>query len=170
MRAAGDRARLESECRPGPTCRRAPCSRVRDLRVEFDTDDGVVTAVDDLSFDVQENEVLAVVGESGSGKSVTALSVMGLLPRAARVTGEVLFRGEPLLGLDDRDLSKLRGRRDRDGVPRCADRLEPRVLPDEGRRRFVSSRWSSSCSLSRLPGKNPLWLLRSTRMAMGWLG
>jgi oligopeptide/dipeptide ABC transporter ATP-binding protein len=84
---------------------------VRDLRVEFDTDDGVVTAVDGLSFDIRENEVLAVVGESGSGKSVTAMAVMGLLPRTARVTGEVLFRGTPVLGLDDRELSKIRGRR-----------------------------------------------------------
>jgi oligopeptide/dipeptide ABC transporter ATP-binding protein len=84
---------------------------VRDLHVEFGTDDGVVTAVDDLSFDVRENEVLAVVGESGSGKSVTSLAIMGLLPRTAHVTGEVLFRGESVLGLDDRELSKIRGRR-----------------------------------------------------------
>ena len=83
---------------------------VRNLHVEFGTDVGVVTAVDDLSFDVRENEVLAIVGESGSGKSVTALSVMGLLPRTARVSGDVMFRGQPMLGLDDRELSKLRGR------------------------------------------------------------
>jgi oligopeptide/dipeptide ABC transporter ATP-binding protein len=82
---------------------------VRDLQVQFDTDDGVVSAVDGISFDVMENEVLAVVGESGSGKSVTSLAVMGLLPRTARITGEVYFRGRPILGLDDRALSKLRG-------------------------------------------------------------
>jgi oligopeptide/dipeptide ABC transporter ATP-binding protein len=84
---------------------------VRDLRVEFDTDDGVVTAVDGLSFDIRENEVLAVVGESGSGKSVTAMAIMGLLPRTARVTGDVWFRGEPILGLGDRELCQIRGRR-----------------------------------------------------------
>jgi oligopeptide/dipeptide ABC transporter ATP-binding protein len=84
---------------------------VRDLRVEFATENGVVTAVDDLSFDVRENEVLAVVGESGSGKSVTAMAIMGLLPRTAKVSGEVLFKGDPVLGLGDRDLCKIRGRR-----------------------------------------------------------
>jgi oligopeptide/dipeptide ABC transporter ATP-binding protein len=83
---------------------------VRNLRVQFDTDDGLLTAVDGLSFDVRENEVLAIVGESGSGKSVTSLAIMGLLPRTARVTGEVLFRGSEVLGLDDRELRHVRGK------------------------------------------------------------
>jgi oligopeptide/dipeptide ABC transporter ATP-binding protein len=81
----------------------------RDLRVQFKTDDGIVKAVDGVSFDVFENEVLAIVGESGSGKSVTSMAVMGLLPRSATVTGDIYFRGRPLAGLPEREARKLRG-------------------------------------------------------------
>ena len=82
---------------------------VRDLRVQFTTDEGVVKAVDGVTFDVYENEVLGVVGESGSGKSVTSMAVLGLLPKTANVTGEILYRGTNLLDLAERDLRKLRG-------------------------------------------------------------
>ena len=82
---------------------------VRNLRVDFPTDDGVVHAVDGVSFDVVENEVLGVVGESGSGKSVTSMAIMGLLPKKARVSGEVYLRGRSILGLPERDLVALRG-------------------------------------------------------------
>ena len=66
------------------------CS-VRDLSTTFKTEDGIVQAVNDVSFDVDSGEVLAIVGESGSGKSVTALSIMQLLPKTSTVTGEVIF-------------------------------------------------------------------------------
>ena len=82
---------------------------VRDLKVTFASDSGAVKAVDGMSFDVFENEVLAVVGESGSGKTVTSLAVMGLLPRTAAVEGDILFRGRSLIGMRDRDLRTLRG-------------------------------------------------------------
>jgi oligopeptide/dipeptide ABC transporter ATP-binding protein len=88
-----------------------PLLSVQHLSVEFPTDDGVVKAVDDVSFDVGEHEVLGVVGESGSGKSVTALSVLSLLPKSARIRGDVLFRGRSLLGRKERELEKLRGTR-----------------------------------------------------------
>ena len=65
----------------------------------FATDDGVVRAVRDVSFDVRPGEVLGVVGESGCGKSVTAVALMGLLPRTATVTGSIRFRGRELVGL-----------------------------------------------------------------------
>ena len=82
---------------------------VRDLRVRFDSEDGPVQAVDGVSFDVFENEVLAIVGESGSGKSVTSLATMGLLPRTATVEGDIFFRGRSLVGLPDKELRVLRG-------------------------------------------------------------
>ena len=84
---------------------------VRDLKVSFDTDDGEVKAVDGVSFDVFPNEVLGIVGESGSGKSVTSMAVLGLLPSSAKITGEVLFKGEDLLKMREKEMRKLRGGR-----------------------------------------------------------
>jgi peptide/nickel transport system ATP-binding protein len=83
---------------------------VRDLRVQFPTDDGLVTAVDGVSFDLDANETLGIVGESGSGKSVTSLAILGLLPTSAQISGDVRFRGEPILGLSERKLQPIRGR------------------------------------------------------------
>jgi oligopeptide/dipeptide ABC transporter ATP-binding protein len=84
---------------------------VRDLTVSFPTEDGLVHAVDHISFDVKPNEVLGIVGESGSGKSVTSLAIMGLLPSSAEITGEILFCGQNLLEMTERQLQDLRGRR-----------------------------------------------------------
>ncbi len=87
-----------------------PLLAVRDLTVTFRGDDGDVTAVRGMSFDVMPGEVLAVVGESGSGKSVTSLAIMGLLPRSATVTGSVMFAGQELLGADNKAMRKIRGK------------------------------------------------------------
>src|SRR6266576_3635587 len=84
---------------------------VRGLTVDFPTDDGVVRAVDDVSFDVFENEVLGIVGESGSGKSVTAMAVLGLLPKYAKITGDVLLRGTTVFGRREKEMQQLRGER-----------------------------------------------------------
>jgi len=87
-----------------------PLLEVRDLRVQFDTEDGIVRAVDGVSYTVDRGRSLGIVGESGSGKSVSSLAVMGLTRfQSARVTGEVLFDGRNLLEASDEDLRKLRG-------------------------------------------------------------
>ena len=83
---------------------------VRDLRTHFSTDDGVVGAVDGVSFEVDSGEVLGIVGESGSGKSVTCLTIMGLNDsKFTTSTGEVLFRGENLLKASSGRLREIRG-------------------------------------------------------------
>ncbi|GAA2527538.1 ABC transporter ATP-binding protein [Pilimelia columellifera] len=89
----------------------SPVLAVRDLTVALPTEDGQVQAVRGLSYEVAAGEVLGIVGESGSGKSVSSLAVLGLLPRDARVGGSVKLRGQELLGLPDRELSRVRGRR-----------------------------------------------------------
>jgi peptide/nickel transport system ATP-binding protein len=84
---------------------------VRDLRTEFATEAGPFTAVDGVSFEVEAGRTLAIVGESGCGKSVTALSIMGLVPQPpGRVAGgSVRFEGTELIGLDKQALQDLRG-------------------------------------------------------------
>jgi oligopeptide/dipeptide ABC transporter ATP-binding protein len=86
-----------------------PLLAIEDLRVTFDTDAGEAVTVDGLSLEVREGEVLGIVGESGSGKSMTSMAILGLLPRAARVSGSVRFRGRELVGLADDDYRELRG-------------------------------------------------------------
>jgi oligopeptide transport system ATP-binding protein len=86
---------------------------VRGLTTRFRTERGTVTAVDDVSFDVHAGETVAIVGESGSGKSVTALSILRLIPDPPGriVGGQILFDGTDLLGLDDRGIRAIRGNR-----------------------------------------------------------
>jgi len=85
--------------------------QVRDLRTYFYTQDGVVKAVDGVSFDLDEGETLGIVGESGCGKSVTVLSIMRLIPQPPGkiVSGQVLFDGEDLLQVDDEEIRRVRG-------------------------------------------------------------
>jgi oligopeptide transport system ATP-binding protein len=90
-----------------------PLLQVRNLTTRFNTERGRLTAVDDVSFDIGPGETVAIVGESGSGKSVTALSIMRLIPTPpGRIAGgEVLFEGQDLLGLDDAGIRAIRGNR-----------------------------------------------------------
>jgi peptide/nickel transport system ATP-binding protein len=90
----------------------APALEVRDLRTQFFTDDGVVRAVDGVSFTVGAGETLGIVGESGSGKSITALSLMRLLEEPSRIVGgEIHFQGRDMLRATPEELRNLRGDR-----------------------------------------------------------
>lgn len=88
-----------------------PILSVANLVVEFRTDDGIVHAVDDITYDVYPGETLGIVGESGSGKSVSTLSILGLIPQPpGRVaSGTALFKGRDLLKLKKRELRQVRG-------------------------------------------------------------
>ncbi|WP_253770617.1 ABC transporter ATP-binding protein [Goodfellowiella coeruleoviolacea] len=82
--------------------------KVENLSVTFPTEDGSVHAVRDVSYSLRPREVLGIVGESGSGKSVSSMAVMGLLPKTAKITGSIKFRGEELVGLSYKQLQPYR--------------------------------------------------------------
>ena len=88
-----------------------PVLQVKDLRTQFFTDDGVVQAVDGVSFDLNPGETLGIVGESGSGKSVTALSILRLIQEPGRiVSGQILFRGSDIVEMSDEEVREIRGK------------------------------------------------------------
>lgn len=83
---------------------------VNNLKTYFYTDEGVVRAIDDLTFSIDKGETIGIVGESGSGKSQTALSIMQLLENPGKIAeGEILFNGENLVGKSKREMRKIRG-------------------------------------------------------------
>ena len=86
---------------------------VRDLTVQFKTQDQLVSAVDGVSFDIAKGQTLGLVGESGSGKSVTSLAIMGLIPQPPGIikSGEIWFQGQDLLTLKEKQLRPMRGNR-----------------------------------------------------------
>jgi len=87
-----------------------PLLRVEDLRVEFPTDDGVVHAVDGISYEVAQGGTLGIVGESGSGKTVSSLTTMGLTrAQGARISGRILFEGRDLLECSEHEMRAIRG-------------------------------------------------------------
>jgi oligopeptide/dipeptide ABC transporter ATP-binding protein len=88
-----------------------PVLSIRDLTVEFKTEDGIVHAVDGITYDVYAGETVGVVGESGSGKSVSTLSILGLIPQPPGriVKGEAIFKGRDLLKLRRKELREIRG-------------------------------------------------------------
>lgn len=89
----------------------SPLLDVRGLSVSFASRNGPIGVIDDLSFQVNENETLCIVGESGSGKSVALLSMLGLLdPLSSRVRGSALFKGEDILRASQKTLQQIRGR------------------------------------------------------------
>src|SRR6476646_9875872 len=88
-----------------------PLLEVKDLRTQFMTQDGVVKAVDGVSFYVMPGETLGIVGESGSGKSMTGLSIMRLIPNPPGkiVNGEVIFNGRDILKMSEEQVRGIRG-------------------------------------------------------------
>jgi peptide/nickel transport system ATP-binding protein len=85
--------------------------KVENLKTYFDTWAGIVKAVDGVSLDVREGETLGLVGESGSGKSVTALSILRIVPRPGKIIdGKIIYKGENLLEKNESDLQKIRGK------------------------------------------------------------
>jgi peptide/nickel transport system ATP-binding protein len=102
-----------SVAEPAPAAAKAndePILRVEDLEVAFATEDGIVQAVDGVSFELKPGEVLAIVGESGSGKSVTAMTLMGLTRSPnARFSGSAYYQGTELIAAPEDDLRRVRG-------------------------------------------------------------
>src|ERR1700730_17938133 len=86
---------------------------VRGLKTYFETEDGLVKAVDGISFELQRGQTVGIVGESGSGKSVTNLSIIRLIPDPPGkiVSGEIIFNGQDILLLPENEVRKIRGRR-----------------------------------------------------------
>ncbi len=89
----------------------SPLLKIKNLKTYFYTSDGVVKAVDDVSWDLYQKEVIGLVGESGCGKSVTALSILRLIPDPPGkiISGEILFNGKNLISLSDEQMRKIRG-------------------------------------------------------------
>lgn len=81
---------------------------VKNLQVDFNTPDGVVHAVRDISFSIEKGKTLAIVGESGSGKSQTAFGILGLLPKNGHTQGSVLFENQEILNLSEKEINKYR--------------------------------------------------------------
>src|SRR5436853_3895459 len=89
----------------------APILQVKDLKTQFFTDDGVVKAVNGVSFDLYPGETLGIVGESGCGKSVTALSILRLVQEPGRiVNGQILFKGDNIVTMSDEEVREIRGK------------------------------------------------------------
>ncbi|MHB8533541.1 MAG: ABC transporter ATP-binding protein [Solirubrobacteraceae bacterium] len=104
--SAAEPALAAERPRPGE-----PLLRVEDLRVEFDTDDGIVHAVDGITYQVLPGKTLGIVGESGSGKTVSSLTMLGLTrTQGARVSGRIMFGGRDLVSLPENELRAIRGK------------------------------------------------------------
>src|ERR671912_1299560 len=108
---AQERARRRASAEKLGNGRGGPVLEVRSLKTQFKTQDGVVKAVDDVSFYVMPGETLGVVGESGCGKSMTGLSIMRLIPSPPGkiVAGEILFNGDDILRMSDDQVRSIRG-------------------------------------------------------------
>ena len=108
-----------------------PLLSISDLKVEFKTEDGLVRAVDGVSYDLAPGEILGIVGESGSGKSVSTMALLGLIPQPpGRITsGTAMFQGRDLLKLKKKELKAVRGKDVATDLPGPDDRAQS--CPDD---------------------------------------
>ena len=148
LRQPGRRRRLRVPRPPraGTSCR-APLLEVEDLKVHFTTDDGIVKAVDGVSYTVDRGQALGIVGESGSGKSVSSLTVMGLTrsPATPTISGPIRFDGKDLLAASDEEMRKHPRQRDRDDLPGPAV-VAASLLQDRRPARRGGPRAQATCS------------------------
>src|SRR6056297_1233704 len=86
-----------------------PLLQVKDLKTHFHTEDGLVKAVDGISYEVYPGETLGIVGESGCGKSVNSLSIMRLLESNSEVSGKITFEDTSILDISEKEMRKIRG-------------------------------------------------------------
>lgn len=147
--------------------------RVEGLKTHLTTKSGIVKAVDGVDLDVRSGETLGIVGESGSGKSMTALSIMGLLPQPAGriVAGHIWFEGEDLVSKNQQAMSKIRGRKiamipqdpmtSLNPVYTIGNQIEESILLTQGRRSKSSARRSAADLLSAVSISDPVRQLRS---------
>ena len=142
---------------------------VQDLHAVFDTGDGQVRAVDGVSFDIHRGDVFSIVGESGSGKSVTAMTILGLIPTVKVPVGKIMWKGRDLLEASEAEMRQIRGAEiamifqdpltalnpvHTVGPPDRRDGADPRRLVEEGRRSTGRSTcWASSASRNRGHGR-----------------
>jgi len=102
-----------------------PLLSVQDLGVQFYTSNGIVKAVDGVSFDIKKGEVFALVGESGCGKSTTALAIMRLIPYPGKITrGKIIYKGTDLLNFVGRRYGKGARKRDKHDIPKSLNCFE----------------------------------------------
>ncbi|GAB2535789.1 dipeptide/oligopeptide/nickel ABC transporter permease/ATP-binding protein [Brachybacterium huguangmaarense] len=139
-----------------------PALEVRDLRVAFPESHGDIDIVDGVSFTVRAGETMGLVGESGSGKSVTSLAVMGLLPRTARISGEVLVEGRDVLKLGSREMNALRGHEIAMIYQDALSSLNPSMLIRSQMKQLTSRGGTrSAAELLELVGLDPVRTLAS---------
>ena len=137
---------------------RRPLLVVNDLTVHFPTSDGIVKAVDGLSYTVERGKTLGIVGESGSGKSVSSSAIMGL-PREhrAEVSGQIMLDGTDILTLSEEEMRRLRGQRRGDDLPGPAVGAAP--LLHGGRRRSSRPTWSTTNVSKRVARQRAIEML-----------
>ena len=142
--------------------RAEPVLEVKNLSIAFPVQHGDVDIVDNVSFSVRPGETMGLVGESGCGKSITSMAVMGLLPPAARITGEILFKGRNILTMTPQEHNALRGHEMSMIYQDALSALNPSMLIRSQMKQLTRRGGTRSAEeLLELVGLDPLRTLRS---------